>query len=291
MVNTFLVSEDYRVSASLIDNTRLWKQVLEAWQILRVLQQAHLIAKWRGWPQCPTAISSNSDPKLVAENYLERCKWLSTIRSQYLSTNQRYTILEGKIGTCTTENIPYRADKYYVYGDHVHIWVPNRDLNKVSSRVLDPSSCGCYGPPPDFLKTRSKTRTLLVLHRLNVSIGEDRVFNLGYAQHPVTAMWIGHELSLINYINIHRKECLHRGINASELDIPDIQGSIEPPWWISCTRQIFYSHCASLYRKDPIHYRSLLPYVIDLNSEYIWPPKLTVQEIYNLIHKPVILED
>ncbi|CAH6418881.1 Hypothetical protein POVN_LOCUS605 [uncultured virus] len=48
MVNTFLVASDFSVSAAWLDNTRLWKQVLEAYQILAVLTGSS--DGWRNHP-------------------------------------------------------------------------------------------------------------------------------------------------------------------------------------------------------------------------------------------------
>lgn len=51
MVNTFLVSPDFSISASYLDNKRLWKQILEANQILEALVDPN-----KGWQRHPATV-------------------------------------------------------------------------------------------------------------------------------------------------------------------------------------------------------------------------------------------
>lgn len=287
---------DYTESAKCIDKTRLWKQVLEAWQILRVLEQAHLIAKWKGWPSCPNTVDNSQDSLTIARNYREKCTWLSTVRSTYLATDTRYVIQDGNVELRPLDHLPHKVDKYEICkcsssnmrDQHVHVWIPNSKYNKVSTRILN---IQCQYISPEFGNSKYKIRTLVILPRCYVSLGEDRVFNLGYAQHPVSAMWIGYENSLIDYIHAHHQECLRRGVNAPTLTMPIFHNSNIVPWWIRKTEAIFYTHRSSLYRKDPIHYQFLTPGIRDPQAQYIWPPHLTIEEIVSLIRPLYVIVD
>lgn len=288
MVNTFILTADYNVSASHLDNTRIWKQVLEAWQILRVLEQAHSICVWERWSPCPVTIDSMVNPAIMAENYLARCTWLSDVRSRYLRLNYRYVIINGLIQIRSPNDVPFRADAktYQVCGDHVHILIHNAKLESVRSKILPPE----YNMCSTLSQARHRVRTLVTLRRSDVSLGDDRIFNMGYAAHPAVAMWIGYEPSLVNYIHAHLFECLKRGINAAALPLPTIVGEVIIPWWITQTEAVFYTHRASLYRKDPKEYAKFLPYIPNQNVDYLWPSKMSLSDIVNVLSKTPSIE-
>ena len=74
---------------------------------------------------------------------------------------------------------------------------------------------------------------------------------IGFRNHPAVLQWRGYEDALKYYFNVHRAEALKREIKITASCYTDLGpgGEIKTPWFVNCPHY-WYSHCASLYRKQ-----------------------------------------
>lgn len=105
----------------------------------------------------------------------------------------------------------------------------------------------------------------------------------GWKTHPATLMWLNDLNELKKYANCMIREWIHRGYkNTMETYI--ITEQTKKPWFVK-SRDIRYTHMASLMRKDPAYYRPLfkdiVPYRYTLYT-YIWTAKLTEEQVKKL---------
>lgn len=124
---------------------------------------------------------------------------------------------------------------------------------------------------------------------INILEGKKTASN-GYASHPAVAMWKGHVTGLKIYFNAVVDEWVARGYNNTMskyvIDSKDTKHADElMPWWFSCP--VFHlAHKCALLLKEPKHYSPL--FVLDekqkifLQHGYIWPSKLTAQQITSM---------
>ena len=129
---------------------------------------------------------------------------------------------------------------------------------------------------PDYL------RSAAVLDRMR--LGKQRVeayqilrtlrgVSKGWANHPATKMWRGHELSLATYGAAVCAEWLRRGYKDTLLPyfeeaVYTLPVTLQPAWlgW----EDFHLAHRNILVRKLPAHYGPLFPDVPD-NLPYLWP--------------------
>ena len=286
MVNTFVTfctdskTPNYKKCAQNLDNGRLWKQVLEAKQILDILLALHFIADYFGWEKMPKGNPSN--PQKIAKLFLKRAEWVKTTRKRYLDLDIRLMEKRSKIMEIPKGMKPLRitnGDRYKIEHEE------NLSTNPLDGRITVWKK-GSFRKPPN------------VYNLCEILLPSDKVYTLGFSQHPCVRMWVGHEDSLKMYINEHLNEHLRRpkksgGSRSSSLkpyNLPEIS-SIVHPWWVTC-RQVLYSHRASLFRKEEnrselawyTHKKSFrnIPKVY-FSSGYIWTCNLTHDQIVSLL--------
>lgn len=96
----------------------------------------------------------------------------------------------------------------------------------------------------------------------------------GWANHPASRMWAGHENALVIYGSAICGVWIERGFNdtcyekITALWDYDNQDAPFPSWWGRI--DVHLSHQSNLVRKDPAHYRTYFPDVPD-DLEYVWP--------------------
>lgn len=88
MVQTFLVSSDFALSASLLDKKRLFKQVVEAHQLYNVLGELELIAEIYSVPMPPSQPSWTDSP---------RNSWRSFVASAYRNSEHHIAYVRGGV--------------------------------------------------------------------------------------------------------------------------------------------------------------------------------------------------
>lgn len=230
MVNTFIVTDgkdvDYKRSASLLDKRRLNKQIVEARQILTILEHVIIIADFYGWPRPKTRTKNdcNYSPSDIARRYLDRIEWYDKVCKKYfaIKKERRLIFKNGKLRETKREMHIVRGP-YQIKSGHV------------------------------TYKKKNITCTIPKKDAILVDRGE-YLINLGFSQHPICKMWFGYEKSLKLYINSHIAEfCTRRKKDGSfcNTSIPlfTIKGTITHPWWRDF-KGLYMSHRASLLRKE-----------------------------------------
>ena len=235
MVNTFVTSSDFEQSARWLDPSHLWKQILEATQILRLLEDLAMIAEHYHSKSIPPTYRG-TDPSKLATNFLARCTWVKETCSTYMHLKTRfvYRLEEGQlkktvvtVAESKTLTILYAGTNYTQEGDNVVVTISryaygDEGRKKVTTKdIYKRSSCLFY------------------------ELGE-RIVTLGYGQHPIVQMWAGETDALKRYINAHLKEFVRRG-GITEMQPFTVEQSTYP-WWTACI-PFHQTHRASLYRK------------------------------------------
>jgi hypothetical protein len=270
MVNTFITSTNIRESAESLDLVRLNKQVVEGYQIQRVIEQVYHIAQLEG-------VQMHPEVKCI-ESYRQAILWVKEVSKMYGTKNYRYVVryTEGEIlGTPIVfrhekDHLPlriYKKDKYQIVdevnetkGPYVVVW-----LSK-------PHEFGV--PAIEYKSTRTKDPYLF--HQSSVVLPHEELYKLGYINHPATLMWIGYLPFLRNYIYIH--SMIYKEKTGTTIDIKvTSHEEITSPWWL--TDRFILCHKASLNNKDSF-------YNFDLNGHedkgYIWPSSLSLDESHRL---------
>jgi hypothetical protein len=90
----------------------------------------------------------------------------------------------------------------------------------------------------------------------------------GWANHPATRMWAGHEASLCDYARAMCDEWIARGYKDTMRDrFPTASGPT--PVWVG-DDAFHMAHRSMLIQKNPEHYRPLFPDTPD-DLVYVWP--------------------
>lgn len=144
-------------------------------------------------------------------------------------------------------------------------------------------------PHPDYAtsakcldRQRLGKQRVECLQIMRALVGETK----GYANHPATQMWKGHEGSFIQYAYAVCDEWTLRGYQdtckakltklwikfarANRLTLAAFAFEFPPPW---LTEEFCRAHRSNLKRKLPSHYAQMFDNVPD-NLPYIWPTKL-----------------
>lgn len=93
-------------------------------------------------------------------------------------------------------------------------------------------------------------------------------FGGGWANHPATRMWRGHEDALKAYMAACIDEWLFRGYK-NTMRVPRFNPNYKKPRWLG-NREFHLSHKSNLLRKQPVHYGMYFRNVPD-NLPYTWP--------------------
>ena len=94
----------------------------------------------------------------------------------------------------------------------------------------------------------------------------------GWANHPATKMWAGHERSLAVYGSVICSEWIRRGYKDTLLPrftLHTLGGAALPPEWLG-DKDFHLSHRSNLLRKLRAHYEVFWPDDPD-DLPYVWP--------------------
>ncbi|AVR53142.1 hypothetical protein MarSH_437 [Marseillevirus Shanghai 1] len=84
MVNTFLPYESFEESAKVLDSRRLNKQIIEAYQILTILEDLWFLSEQL--EEFPPLI----DEKRIAESFVSRCEWIRSFSKKYRARPEKF---------------------------------------------------------------------------------------------------------------------------------------------------------------------------------------------------------
>lgn len=168
MVMTYVLDADIRRSARLLDKGRVWKQVMEAKQILSLLCDLRVLGM---------LFESFLGPMPINGTVEQRTWWIRAVFDAYKAWNYR-------VVRDTTPN-PNNFYNYFTYHISQEVVVP------VEYKKLD---------------------------------------KLAWMNHTTVRMWLGYELVLAEYINIHLDEHLSRGGNTQYVKFP-LTYTVEKHHW------------------------------------------------------------
>lgn len=280
MVNTFIPyrlspKESYQRGAKVLDTKRLMKQILEAYQILKILSHLHIASKY--------VETTNTYRPMVGVDmarYLENVEWTKEVRRGYLSLG--YTLFRKKGHEFKkVTKLPIRMVSTYIRIPHstgMVLLIPKSSKCTQEDYVTD---------DPEVVKMmkRYPKRRCIYVEDKGVCEIDDDLLTLGFSQHAIIKMWVGYESSLKNYISAHLKEYNRRGytmrVPYQDVEVPKTQLK---PWWVTKIDHVALSHRSSLLRKEIVNeekeWYTLLQDFTSVPSEwlesgYVWTGSMT----------------
>ena len=175
MVNTFLIASDFNVSAKLLDNKRLFKQCVEAKQIINILTDINQTKK--GFKSHP-AVKQWTGYTNSLKNYYN-CHLKEVLSRGHWKTQMQYYDINGLIEnpwfvSCSQFLYSHMASlyrknpEYYSflvfpseYREHGYMWPSHLESKSINIEKLDqyPLSILCH--PPQKLKVSGPCTALL----------------------------------------------------------------------------------------------------------------------------------
>jgi hypothetical protein len=274
MVTTFLTTEDYHQSAQTLDDLRLKKQCVEAYQLLNVLDDLHLVANKLHLPTCPA---------VNTQNLIQQEQWVKLVWNEYKRINYYYYFCDRKLMKCDRSTEFFTIDKTYVLDKHFFInkRFDGEDGEDEVTVLISPADYRkCFDPN---YRGRSRVERTFLRGDILIKDHGDRLIKLGYANHPAARMWLTYEESLIAYLNAHLDEYYRR--NGKDMNIPRYRVKDEVrPWWIK--RDLLLSHQASLIRKQRSYYENIFT-IPDIYHTlgYIWPSMFSAELANDLVNE------
>lgn len=200
MVNTFLVDEDFSLSASRLDMRRLGKQRVEAYQLLILINQYRFLAKYFNIPDYPTSIDTPKD---------QRVSWVNLVittfkNSGILALHVRKNLL---IEHRSKESLPHKC--------------------KSGNQLLIDNSSGTV------FEVKGKRQQIVTQgHWSNFVLPGEDLITTRIRKHPVVYMWLGFEEALKAYINAHINVWVERGYK-NTMSTYEVNKNYALPNWVS----------------------------------------------------------
>lgn len=231
MVNTFLLSNDFEFSASLLDDKRLGKQRVEAKQIINLINYHYSIRNLTRllsleYPQFTNFLNPGSLNELLDMN-------IQLYKSGMLPTLYRF----------------YKGKDVYIIHEN------NDDIH--SNKLL------YYLPPVDPLFTGDFQEQYLLqfvdyLDNLSPSyLNNFNEIKLGFSKHPCVKMWYFSIKMLQFYCDCHIKEFSRRGFNNQMELYESFLDNCHLPCWFN-DQSVYESYLSILIGKDRQFYS---PYI------------------------------
>nr|QBK89997.1 MAG: putative endonuclease [Pithovirus LCPAC101] len=321
MVNTFLVHDNFDKNAKMLDDKRLGKQRVEAYQILNICTSLRKLG----------LIYNNNIPSDPYKYYT----WIRSIMTIFKKDNYNYLFLSDdtyhKINNksiwkilITIQKINIHIpDGYYIhYMDHKYIKLKyihnyeyyvtikdaridivcpwndiNNDIynNKIKNKSYYLTSMNAHGCTYTKFNKSNKSNNNIKNKKMknieytvqSVLSGTDHIyFTGGFAYHPAVAMWLDHEDALKSYINSCICEWENRGFKNSMKKYIVKNKNIICPRWVYDV-DMHTNHKSNLLTKEME--RNEAPWYINMfpdvptNIEYMWPYSHTydINQKYN----------
>lgn len=211
MVNTFLVTSDFRTSASLLDMKRLGKQRVEAMQILHMLQDLDYLTWY---------LEIAAPPRGGKKE--EIYTWIDRVIEGYAELPYRL------LWDANTPNEPISAPKGFKYQR-----AKDNEIFKIEGDMVHLTTK--TGKNPRFAPLR---QFLFPGQRL---LGEIR-------KHSILVLWYTYTDALAEYINLHIEEWITRGYKNTMVTylLPE---RIDYPPWVE-NPEFYRTMCARLREKE-----------------------------------------
>lgn len=293
------------LTASSLDNSRLFKQCVEAKQLIDILTRMNIIANKLGMISIPTKIvdEDGSSKTVTSTSLIEdrvklwnnQLEWYHSTLKEYLSKPFRFGIVNGKLKKLPVKMLS--AKDYILHRDTVitlskkqphessmlvHSFSEDQDskCQKVTSdHGSDTTHC------TNFFDMKSEMKLYCTPKKYFLLPGNEH-WSMGFSSHPAVKMWIGHLDNLKFYYNTCLREVLRREIHNTKMEMyPLGELSTDQPWWMGC-RHVILSHRVSLLRKQPSVYSKIFSENITRYKDcgYVWVSSLTLEQQLDMVH-------
>lgn len=281
MVNTFLVSagpDGFEKTAEVLDRKRLFRQIVEAYEILRVLTSRHHIASLLGAAKCPSFSGTAESAEALFD-------WARSVSSQYIESGIVYTVNESdELESRPATEAPYhlrQGDRFHENGDGtLTLWPTKAEHDRIQRKynAQDPAvleydlSAG----------KRLRTRKALLLAANRWVPNSWIVYGKGHCYHPACLMWVGYERALMRYMTVmhttyqlrypqYEISPLEYYVRVPACEAEHLPESDASPWWYTSDSPVILSHRASLLRKLPTAYSKVVKASDWDERGYYWP--------------------
>lgn len=120
-----------------------------------------------------------------------------------------------------------------------------------------------------------------------INILTNQTKTTGWRNHPAVLMWVGYENALCHYYNCIVKEWVRRGFK-NQMKLYEVKKPVQMPWFVK-NKFVNWSYQASLLRKNHEHYKRFFKVPKKyMEYSYIWPSRLTAEQIHELKTSNVI---
>lgn len=286
MVNTFLIAagpEGFQKTADALDRKRLFRQIVEAFEILRVLTSRHHIAAFLQLDKCPQFSGT-------AESAEAMVAWSRSVSKKYLAGGIVYTVDDkGILDSRPASEVPYHlrlGDRYQQNVDGtLTIWPEKKDHDKMVRKYSPLELTKELAAQKNYdlsAGKRLRTRQALLLAPNRWVPNSWIVYGRGHCYHPACLMWVGHERSLIRYMSVmyatyrqrypqYKISPLEYYIHVPECEEQHLPDTTDAPWWYYEGSPVILSQSASLRRKLPSVYASVVAASEWDSRGYYWP--------------------
>ena len=200
-MNTFLVDHDFLTSARKLDKRRLGKQRVEAYQILTILQNLHMLA---------TILQISAFPiQDVTKTKAQRDEWIHYVLAKFKSTGIK------AIHIC----IESQTVRYYYNKEEY----PIRPTSEEELNYQD-------GVVTHFRRLKRSIKLLNSGPRERFVFPDDYFITSGWVMNPAVSMWLGFEETLKLYINAHIQAWKERGYRNTMSTYNLVSCSTHPAW-------------------------------------------------------------
>lgn len=260
MVNTFLLHDDFRRSAALLDRQRLGKQRVEAYQILLVIIKYRFLAQYYGLDDFPVGVDTST---------AERKAWVDKVMTTFKSARlgailvRNNIVIEYPKGT----TLPHVAKS----GNHLFYDSATGIVYETSGKR---SKIVTYGPWHQYVQTdelyvidtpqiRAEAKTnrngeSVTDYYLNPSLGSGKWQKLQQTADmyivpamrtgPMINLWLGFEEALKDYVNAHIEMWLARGYKNNMKTYHVVDNYKRPSWTHS--QEVIDNFKASLIERE-----------------------------------------
>lgn len=291
MVNTFITHKDYVTSARFLDRKRLFKQCLEAHQILSILQYVNTISRIYslGYVTQVTEAERNLSPSVRADMFIHRVNVFKHLVEEYLKLSERLCRVDGELYKYKTKMVPYKLQRNEYYNTHKNIiiaFVRESSRKKIPQRIISRKVSRKISE--DLSRKFPQKRSILfpvIFRRREILLDSDYAITLGFSRHPAVIMWLGYTASLKMYITSHISIFKSTPKNNGELSDTLLKTYTSTtfihPWWIMECEYVILSHRASLLRKNREWYHSKDTTIPKEWNErgYVWPNHISREDI------------
>jgi len=246
MVNTFLVHEDFYVSAQQLDSRRLGKQRTESWQIYRDILGLRTLARYFNLPDYPIEVETPVE---------QRQAWMQQVTSTFRRSGFKYLLLQD--GKITEVDAKKNLPQYIPVGDRCTL---QNGIVTVTRKGKFKSS----GPRSSYL------------------LADDLAIGPGHKHHPAVRLWLGFERALTQYMNAHIKAWIERD-GENNLPTYPLVDCPRPAWTYNPD---IYRRTKAILLQREIERNEKIWYLTKVDFLQVWLHKPEKAQVYVDLFRP-----